>query len=96
MRLAVAAVVALAALTNTVAAAPPTAEQKNTFHRVCMSIASNEPLCSCKADAAVKLIDSAFIELVISAMKGETYPADEQGRYDEYIRQSNAVCIPGY
>jgi hypothetical protein len=96
MRLAAAAVVALAALTNTVVAGPPTAAQKNTFHRVCMSIASNEPLCACKADAAVKLIDSDFIELVISAMKGETYPADEQGRYDEYIRRSNAICIPGY
>jgi hypothetical protein len=96
MRLAATAVIALATLTNIVVAAPPTAEQKNTFHRVCMSIASNEPLCSCKADAAVKLIDSEFIQLVISAMKGETYPADEQGRYDEYIRRSNAICIPGY
>jgi hypothetical protein len=96
MRLAATAVIALATLTTIVVAAPPTAEQKNTFHRVCMSIASNEPLCSCKADAAVKLIDSEFIQLVISAMKGETYPADEQGRYDEYIRRSNAICIPGY
>ena len=96
MRFAVAAVVALAALPNSVAAAPPTAEQKNTFQRVCMSIASNEPLCSCKADAAMELIDGEFMALVIAAMKGETYPADEQGRYDEYIRQSNAICIPGY
>jgi hypothetical protein len=96
MRVAVAAVVGLATLTTGIAAAPPTGEQKNTFHRVCMSIASNEPLCSCKADAAVKLIDSDFMDLVISAMKGQTYPADEQGRYDEYIRQSNAICIPGY
>ncbi len=87
---------ALAILATGVAAAPPTAEQKNSFQRVCMSIASNEPLCSCKAEAAVKLIDGEFMDLVISAMKGETYPADEQGRYDEYIRQSNAICIPGY
>jgi hypothetical protein len=87
---------AFAMLTAGVAAAPPTAEQKNSFQRVCMSIASNEPLCSCKAEAAVELIDSEFMDLVIAAMKGETYPADEQGRYDEYIRQSNAICIPGY
>jgi hypothetical protein len=87
---------AFAMLTASVAAAPPTPEQKNSFERVCMSIASNEPLCSCKADAAVELIDSEFMDLVIAAMKGETYPADEQGRYDEYIRQSNAICIPGY
>jgi hypothetical protein len=94
--MAVAAVVGLAMLTGTVAAASPSVEQKNTFHRVCMSIAANEPLCSCKADAAVKLIDSEFMDLVISAMQGKTYPADKQGRYDEYIRQSNAICIPGY
>ena len=70
------ALLAFAMVTASVAAAPPTAEQKNSFQRVCMSIASNEPLCSCKADAAVELIDSEFMDLVISAMKGETYPAD--------------------
>jgi hypothetical protein len=96
MRVAIAAVAGLVALTGAVTAAPPTAEQKNTFHRVCMSIAANEPLCSCKADAAMKLIDRDFMDLVISAMQGRTYPADEQGRYDEYIRRSNAICIPGY
>ena len=36
------------------------------------------------------------MDLVISAMRGKTYPADEQGAYDAYIRQSNAICIPGY
>jgi hypothetical protein len=95
MRLAL-ALPALLALTSMAQAAPPTAVQKNEFYGVCMSIASNESLCSCKADAAMELIDSEFMTLVISAMKGDTYPADEQGTYDRYIQQSNAVCIPGY
>lgn len=95
MRLAL-ALAATALMTGAAFAAPPSAEQKAEFHRTCMSIASNEPLCTCKADAAMTLTDSAFMALVISAMKGQTYPTDEQRRYDEYIRQSNAVCIPGY
>ena len=86
----------LLVLTSLAQAAPPSAAQKNEFYGVCMSIASNESLCSCKGEAAMELIDSAFMTLVISAMKGETYPADEQGTYDRYIQQSNAVCIPGY
>jgi hypothetical protein len=86
----------LLVLTGVAHAAPPSATQKNEFYGVCMSIASNESLCSCKAEAAMELIDSQFMTLVISAMKGETYPADEQGTYDRYIQQSNAVCIPGY
>ncbi len=95
MRLAL-ALAAAVALTSGAYAVPPTAAQKNEFYGVCMSIASNEPLCSCKADAAMELIDASFMDLVISAMRGKTYPADEQGAYDAYIRQSNAICIPGY
>lgn len=90
------AAAALLAMTGLTQAAPPTAEQEAEFYRTCMSIASNEPLCTCKAEAAMELTDEEFMGLVISAMKGKTYPADEQGRYDDYIRRSNAVCIPGY
>ena len=39
-----------------------------------MRIAENDTLCSCKRDAAVELIDSDFMTMVISAMKGETLP----------------------
>ena len=34
------------------ALAAPTAAQKDEFYRVCMGIAENAELCSCKADAA--------------------------------------------
>jgi hypothetical protein len=91
------AVFAVAALVASSAyAAPPTKEQQAEFYKTCMRIAENDTLCSCKRDAAVELIDSDFMTTVISAMKGETYPADEQGTYDAYISRSNAVCIPGY
>jgi hypothetical protein len=36
-------------------AAAPTAEQKAEFTRVCMGIAQDEALCTCKADAAMTL-----------------------------------------
>jgi hypothetical protein len=91
------AVFAVAALLATTAeAAPPSKEQQAEFYKTCMRIAENDSLCSCKRDAAVELIDSDFMTTVISAMKGQTYPADEQGKYDNYISRSNAICIPGY
>ena len=91
------AVFAVAALLATTAqAAPPSKEQQVEFYKTCMGIAQNDSLCTCKRDAAVELIDSDFMMTVISAMKGKTYPADEQGEYDAYISRSNAICIPGY
>ena len=51
-------------------AAPPTTEQKAEFTRICMGIAQDEALCTCKADAAMTLIDEPFMDMVIAAMKG--------------------------
>jgi hypothetical protein len=96
MKTALAALLALTMSTLPALAVPVTAEQKADFYKTCMGIASDEPLCTCKADAAVELIDSDFMSLVISAMKGQTYPADEQGTYDAYIMRSNGICKPGY
>ena len=77
-------------------AAKVTAAQKAEFHAQCMKIASNETLCTCKADAAEELIDEEFMAIVIAAMKGKTAPKELTSTYDAYIRKSNAICIPGY
>ena len=74
----------------------PSAEQQAEFYKTCMSIAQNETLCACKRDAAPKLIDAKFMDVVIAAMRGKAPPAEYDVPYNDYIRQSNAVCIPGY
>lgn len=77
--------------------AAPTAEQKAEFYRVCMGIAQDEALCSCKADAAMELIDESFMALVIDAMQGKRNPSAEQySAYNTYVAKSNQICKPNY
>ena len=89
----------LAALLLTAApafAAAPTDAQKAEFHTVCMGIAENETLCSCKADAAMTLIDEPFMAMVIGAMKGASVPKETYVAYNTYVAKSNQVCKPNY
>ena len=87
---------ALVAVMTVPALAAPTAEQKAEFHRVCMGIAQDETLCSCKADAAMTLIDEDFMALVISAMQGGSVPQDKYAAYNSYVAKSNQICKPNY
>ena len=88
--------IAALALTTAAQAAPPTAEQKAEFYKVCYGISENAELCSCKADAAMTLIDSDFIAIVIAAMKGKTPPDGTYVAYNDYVAHSNQVCKPNY
>lgn len=92
----VGAVLAIACVTMPASAAP-TAEQKAEFYRVCMGIAQDDALCSCKADAAMGLIDEKFMGVVIASMKGTSAPAaDQYSAYNSYVAKSNQVCKPNY
>ena len=77
-------------------AAAPTEAQKTEFYSVCMGIADNVELCSCKAEAALTLIDADFMAMVISAMKGASVPKDTYVAYNSYVARSNQVCKPNY
>lgn len=77
-------------------AAPPTEAQKDEFYKVCMGIAQDEALCRCKADAAMTLIDSQFMEVVIAGMKGGSTKAGQGEQYNAYVAKSNQVCKPNY
>lgn len=78
-------------------AAPPTAEQKAEFYEVCMRIASDDVLCSCKADAAMTLIDGRMMGYVIAGMKGPSEtPEDVQKAWNDYVAESNRICKPNY
>jgi hypothetical protein len=77
-------------------AAPPTAEQKAEFYKVCFGIAEDEALCSCKADAAMELIDSDFMAIVIASMKGKTPESKYYVAYNDYVARSNQICKPNY
>ena len=78
------------------AAAAPTAAQKDEFYRVCMGIAQNDTLCSCKAEAALSLIDERFMDVVITSMKGGSPDAADYDAYNTYVAKSNQVCKPNY
>ena len=90
------ALAALAMMTGGALAAAPSAEQKADFYKTCMGIASDDALCSCKADAALTLIDADFMAMVISAMKGKSPPADQYSAYNAYVAKSNQICKPNY
>lgn len=96
MKRVVVALVALGMLTGGAMAAAPSAEQKADFYKTCMGIASDEALCSCKADAAMTLIDAEFMAMVIASMKGKSPPAGEYAAYNVYVAKSNQVCKPNY
>jgi hypothetical protein len=84
-------------LLATPAFAAPTGEQKAEFYAVCMGIAADDVLCSCKADAAMDLIDESFMALVIDSMKGTRNPSSEQySAYNTYVAKSNQICKPNY
>ena len=77
-------------------AAPPSAEQRTEFYEVCMGIAQDAKLCACKAEAALSLIDSKFMSVVIDSMRGKSLPVDYSVPYNTYVGKSNQVCKPNY
>ena len=85
-----------AALIPVAAQAAPTAAQKDEFYAVCMGIAQDEALCSCKADAAMTLIDERFMGVVIASMKGGSTAQVDAVPYNTYVAKSNQICKPNY
>ena len=53
-------------------------------------------LSKCRADAAPKIIDTAFMDIVIAAMKGKPLEAKYYDAYNNYIARSNQICKPEY
>lgn len=87
----------LALLAGSAFAAPPTAAQKDAFYAACVKNSDgNTTLCTCKADAAMTLIDSDFMAVVISSMTGTT-PDDKYAvPYNNYIAASTRACGMGF
>jgi len=96
MKQAMAGLLVYGCLTAPALAAPVSGEQKADFYKTCMAIAQNDRLCSCKADAAAKLVDAQFFGMVIAAMRGKAPPSSQNIAYNNYIARSNAICKPGY
>lgn len=89
-------VLAALAFTAPAHAAPPTAEQKADFLKTCLKVApAAGELCSCKADAAMTLIDSEFMAVVIASMKGKDVPDSYFDAYNDYIARSTQACGMG-
>lgn len=76
-------------------AAAPTAEQKAEFYKTCVGISQNQPLCTCKADAAMDLVDSEFMAVIIKSMRGAAPPSEYETPYNDYIAASTRACGMG-
>ncbi len=90
------AVLAALGLMTVPTLAAPTAAQKDEFYAVCMGIAQDQTLCSCKADAAMTLIDERFMGVVIASMKGRATAPGDAVPYNTYVAKSNQICKPNY
>ena len=76
---------------------PPTDAQLQAFYDECITVApAAGVLCKCKQQAAPKLIDTAFMDIVIASMKGKPLEAKYYDAYNEYIGRSNQICKPDY
>jgi hypothetical protein len=91
-----AAVVLAVAAFPAAALAAPTGAQKAEFHAVCLGISGDDALCTCKADAAMTLIDERFMGVVIGSMKGGSPAASDYEAYNSYVARSNQICKPNY
>jgi hypothetical protein len=89
-------VLAALALATPVQAAPPTKEQQAEFLATCLKVApAAGELCRCKAEAAMSLIDTEFMAVVIASMKGKDVPDDKYDTYNDYIARSTEACGMG-
>ncbi|MDO8361219.1 MAG: hypothetical protein Q7T08_14470 [Devosia sp.] len=78
------------------AATPATDAQKGQFYAECFKTSQNQPLCTCKAEAAMKLIDSDFMAVVIVAMHdGGKLDPKYNTAYIKYIAASTKACGMG-
>lgn len=90
-----AGLVVLAASMSPALAASPSAEQKAEFYDACVKTSGNVELCTCKADAAVKLVDHDFMAVVLASMKGKTLDDKYAVAYNDYIVESTRACGMG-
>ena len=76
---------------------PPTDAQLQAFYVACIHVAPEATvLCKCKKDAAPKLIDADFMDVVIASIKGKPLAAKYYDAYNNYIARSNQICKPSY
>jgi hypothetical protein len=76
---------------------PVTDAQKAAFYSACIHVAPEATvLCKCKEEAAPKLIDTAFMDVVIASIKGKPLEAKYYDAYNDYIARSNKICKPDY
>ena len=90
-----AALAILAVLTAPALAAAPSTEQKAEFYAACVKTSGNVALCTCKADAAVQLVDNNFMAVVLASMKGKTLDDKYAVAYNDYIVESTRACGMG-
>jgi len=95
MKRLVAGVLALGLLTGPVLAGVPTAAQKAEFYASCVKTSNNVQLCTCKAEAAMKLVDTDFMAVILASMQGKTLADKYAIAYNDYIVESTRACGMG-
>jgi hypothetical protein len=89
-------VLAALAFTAPAYAVAPTDEQQADFLKTCLKVAPEAgELCRCKAEAVMSLVDTEFMAVIISAMKGGDVPDEYYDPYNDYIARSTDACGMG-
>ncbi|HEY0920389.1 hypothetical protein [Devosia sp.] len=99
-------VMAVLALLAAAAATPALGRSDAEFVAACMAYGMAEAACTCKAEAAGKLLDARLFGLVLLSMRdpdgftarargGDLTDAD-QARWASYIQESNRACGLNY
>lgn len=95
MKKTVLALLALGMLTGAAHAAPVTDAQKAQFYKVCTGNGGDKTLCTCKMEAAGKIVDEAFMTVILSSMAGKTLDPQYNVAYNDYIVASTRACGMG-
>lgn len=89
------ALAALGMMTAGAFAAPVTDAQKAQFYKVCTGNGGAQTLCTCKMEAAGKIVDEAFMAVILLSMAGKTLDPQYNVAYNDYIVESTRACGMG-
>ncbi len=89
------ALLALGLLTGAAHAASVTDAQKAQFFKACTGNGGDRTLCTCKMEAAGKIVDEAFMTVILSSMAGKSLDPKYNVAYNDYIVESTRACGMG-
>jgi hypothetical protein len=89
------ALAALGMMTGSALAVPVSGEQQAQFLKTCVTNGGDQQLCACKAEAAAKIVDADFMQVILASMGGRSLDPKYNVAYNDYIVESTRACGMG-